>query len=158
MFVFSIDLRLPELTDSRRRKQWREQQENNKNAKNILYPNLPETPLPSSVKASQIAGTYQDAGYGEFIFEERPHPDDASKSILVATREEFLIAPRCELHHVSGDYWIMWVMHPPTKSIMDWQPVTVKVGPDGEVSELEVKYQLFYEKTDQGSVFLKKVK
>lgn len=157
-YVSLIDSRLPELTDSRRRKQWHEQEENNKNAKNILYPNVPETPLPSSVKPSQIAGIYHDAGYGEFIFEERTHPDDITKSILVATREEFLATLRYELHHVSGDYWIMWEMHPPTESISDWQPVTVKVGPDGKVSELEVKYQLFYEKIDQGSVFLKKVK
>lgn len=110
------------------------------------------------MKASQIAGTYHDVGYGEFIFEERTHPDDTTKSILVATREEFLATLQYELHHVSGDYWIMWVMHLPTKLISDWQPVTVKVGPDGKVSELELKYQLFYEKIDQGSVFLKKVK
>jgi len=58
-----------------------------KDTKRRLFPHHPEPPEPSSIKTSELTGTYHDAGYGGFSLREETHPENLDETILVPVRD-----------------------------------------------------------------------
>ena len=76
------------------------------NAVSILYPDLPDPPLPATLSADELQGTYVSSGYGALHFTARPDPRDASApAVLVAYKDETIFPMTCILRHASGDFW-----------------------------------------------------
>jgi hypothetical protein len=75
----------------------------------ILYPKLPKPPLPPTVNITELQGIYYDPGYGRITLREEPHPDRSDEKILVADRHDMTWKYQMRLHHVSGDYWIIYL-------------------------------------------------
>lgn len=76
---------------------------------NILYPKRPNPPLPASMNTTELQGIYYDPGYGRITLREVPHPSKPGEKILVADRPEMTWKYQMKLHHVSSDYWIVYL-------------------------------------------------
>ncbi|PHH74848.1 hypothetical protein CDD80_2785 [Ophiocordyceps camponoti-rufipedis] len=82
------------------------------NATNILFPDRPRPPLPSSLKPSQLAGRYRHPGYGTFDLRPERKASGEAETILVADRDDFEVRYQLRLHHVSGEYWAVFIESP----------------------------------------------
>ncbi|KND94311.1 hypothetical protein TOPH_00768 [Tolypocladium ophioglossoides CBS 100239] len=128
-----------------------------KNADEILFPNRPKHALPHSVATSQLTGVYHDQGYGTIRLYEEPNPDKANETILVADRTELTWQQQFRLHHVSGDYWTVYIKYlAGLDPVMEFQTGEFKIGVDGKVSSLEVD---FNDRGDvhQGAILFNKI-
>jgi hypothetical protein len=116
---------------------------NVENAVNVLYPQLPEPRLPPTVTTSEVVGKYYDDGYKTLALEEAPHPTKEGETILVAPRDNMTWRSRIEIHHVSGDYWIAWVIPTGVEATWsrDYQRAEFKRAPDGKVNALEIRME-----------------
>lgn len=106
----------------------------------IVYPNLPEPKLPATVTASEAAGKYYDAGYKTLMLEEIDHPEKPGEKALRAERNDMTWRTAMELHHVSGDYWLLWAIADgiEVSFFKDYMRAEFRRGPDGKVSSLKV--------------------
>lgn len=78
------------------------------NAIDALFPERPTPALPSSHPHSDLVGKYHHPGYGTLSLRLEIDPDNASKEILVADRENLAFPTQWRFEHVSGDYWVVW--------------------------------------------------
>ncbi|KAK7428218.1 hypothetical protein QQZ08_005284 [Neonectria magnoliae] len=77
------------------------------NAPDNLFPNRPKVPRAPSLDISQFSGKYHAPGFGAYSFVE----DAASADrVLVADRTDLLWKARIKLRHVSGDFWIAYMI------------------------------------------------
>ncbi|KAK7178458.1 penicillin-binding [Paraphaeosphaeria sporulosa] len=129
------------------------------NAVKILYPDLPDPPLPPTATTSEVVGKYYDKGYKTLNLSEAPHPDKPDEKILVAPRENMTWRSRMEFHHVSGDYWIVWSIPAgiTTPYCRDYMRAQFKRGPDGKVSSLEILMETHLGYTYEGPVSFRRV-
>lgn len=140
----------------RRKAQVTQQDQNTENARDLLYPDLLNQPLPSPVLPSRLVGNYFDLGYGNITLQERQNPENSDYSILVAARENAVYPYEYHLYHVSGDYWILYEVHVETGLVLSFQKARFQVGPNGNQAALEIQYRLFYEEIDEGIVTFKR--
>lgn len=107
-----------------------------------LYPNVPEPPLPSPLEIGDLAGRYHDPGYGTFTLREELHPNQHDKTILVAERPEMTWKYRLEMHHVSGNHWVVYNKHLETSNplLQEYSSMEVKVGHDGKCTSLDIHW------------------
>lgn len=107
-----------------------------------LYPSKPNPSLPSSLKTEDLVGTYTDPGYGTFTLREEPRPDKPDETILVADRPEMTWKYKLEMHHVTGEYWIVYNKHleVPNPMLEEYSSLKVKIGHDGRCKSLDIHW------------------
>lgn len=109
-----------------------------------LYPNRPDPPLPSTLPTAQLTGTYYHPGYKSFTLHEEPHPENPNDKILVAERPNMTWKYKLELHHVSGNFWIVYNKFldvPIPYIINDFSGGEFKIGVDGKVASLDIHWK-----------------
>ena len=108
-----------------------------------LYPDRPDPPLPPTLKTSQLVGEYHDPGYGTIRLQEQPHPARPDEKILVADRPEMTWRYKLELHHVSGDHWVVYdnVIGIPNCVHNDFSGCEFRIGADGKASSLDIHWE-----------------
>lgn len=74
----------------------------------VLYPDRPDEPVPSTHELAAIAGKYYHPGYGAVHFEIQTNPRNVSENVLIADRSELAFPAQWQLEHVSGDDWLIW--------------------------------------------------
>lgn len=92
---------------------------------------------------SQLTGTYHHPGYGTITLREEPHPEKSGEKILVADRPEMTWRYKLELHHASGDYWVVYdkVIAIPNSVFNDYSAGEFRIGADGKVSSLDIHFE-----------------
>ncbi|RGP78637.1 penicillin-binding [Fusarium longipes] len=124
---------------------------------NILYPERPDPPLPPTVNITELEGTYDGPGYGKITLRKEPHPDRPDERILVADRPDMTWKYQMRLHHVSGDFWIIYLpLLENPGYVIEFVAGEFKMGSNGRVMGLEVDW--VYRGADQieGKVLFKK--
>lgn len=112
-------------------------------AVNILYPDRPNTTLPSVLRTSDLAGKYRHSGYGPLELREKPHPTNERETILAAGDDY-------ELHHVTGQFWVMYIMDP--NGPVAFYSAQFVLGVDGKVAALAVNVFDRVEMVDEGTI------
>ncbi|KAM0265635.1 hypothetical protein ACHAQJ_000069 [Trichoderma viride] len=128
-------------------------------AVDVLYPKRPDPALPSTLALSELVGTYYDPGYGNITLREEPHPGKPGEKILVADRPETTWRYSMHFHHVTGDYWIVYL---PSSlfsgfNFEEYVAGEFKLGADGKVSGIEVIWENRLDAMFEGKVFYKRV-
>lgn len=114
------------------------------NATDILYPNHATDPPSFAVDYDLLAGTYRDAGYGDYEFSVETASltgQDSPQPQLVAVRRDLIVPSKMVLRHVVGDYWVAYVM-PVLGSAASrgFTAARFVTGPDGKPEALEVTW------------------
>ncbi|EWY89717.1 hypothetical protein FOYG_10518 [Fusarium oxysporum NRRL 32931] len=78
-------------------------------AVDILYPERPQPPLPPTLNIPELEGIYYDPGYGRITLREEPHLGGSGEKVFVADRHDMTWKHQMRLHHLSGDYWIIYL-------------------------------------------------
>lgn len=119
------------------------------------FPDMPEPPLPSTFKTSELAGTYSDPGYGELRLYEEPHPKKPEEKILVASRPDYTWRYQVRLQHATVDYWVVHTTVPENPTVVnDFQPGKFTRGADGKVCELKI---VWGDRLGEGETVFKRV-
>lgn len=74
-----------------------------------VFPDRPDTPLPSTFDISQLEGSYHNLAYGIVTLEEKEDPENSTRSVLVADRPDSTWTYQLEMRHATGDYWITFI-------------------------------------------------
>lgn len=129
------------------------------NAVDILYPERPDPAAPPTLAPSELVGTYYDPGYGNITLREEPHPDKPGEKILVANLPESTWKYSMHFHHVTGDYWIVYLPWSVFSGVKFEEIVSgeFKLGADGKVSGIEVIWENRLDAMFEGKVFYKRV-
>ncbi|KAL5592489.1 hypothetical protein FOBRF1_013515 [Fusarium oxysporum] len=124
----------------------------------ILYPERPNPPLPPTVNTTELQGIYYGPGYGQITLREEPHPDRSDEKILVADRQDMTWKYQMRLHHVSGDFWIIYLPLLENPGYMiEFVAGEFKIGSNGRVIGLEVDWVYRAADEIEGKVLFKKV-
>ncbi|KAK2666513.1 Beta-lactamase/transpeptidase-like [Fusarium oxysporum f. sp. vasinfectum] len=124
----------------------------------ILYPERPNPPLPPTVNITELEGTYDGPGYGQITLREEPHPDRSDEKILVADRQDMTWKYQMRLHHVSGDFWIIYLpLLENPGYVVEFVAGEFKMGSNGRVIGLEVDWVYRAADEIEGKVVFKKV-
>ncbi|KAH7237881.1 beta-lactamase/transpeptidase-like protein [Fusarium solani] len=127
-------------------------------AVDILYPERPNPPLPATVNTTKLQGIYYDPGYGRITLHEASHPDRSDEKILVADRQEMTWKYQMNLHHVSGDYWIIYLPFLENPGYFtEFVAGEFKIGNDGKPVGLQVDWVNRVTDEVEGKVLFKKV-
>ncbi|KND87177.1 D-aminopeptidase [Tolypocladium ophioglossoides CBS 100239] len=112
------------------------------NALDNTYPNRPETPVAPTTSIDKLAGTYYDPGYKNITLRVKSHAKDSTKQVLTGFRENDTWPISFDLHHVSGDWWIMYLETPqnPTIYFRRYAQAEFKIGVDGAPAALQVQF------------------
>lgn len=128
------------------------------NATDVLFPQRPNPPLPSRVELSELIGTYYDAGYGDFTLRVEPHPSKSNEKILVADRYDMSWQYSLKMHHVSGEYWVVFVDARETSGYGElFVAGEFKLGADGKIRGLEIDWASPMDDMKDGKVLFKKI-
>lgn len=111
-----------------------------------MFPDRGESPLASPLKASELVGSYRDAGYGTMVLKEMPHPEEerakAGETILEAERRDAFVPMRIRLVHATGLHWLVYMK--PIDDQEDALSLTVraefKIGRNGKPEALEIDF------------------
>ncbi|KAH7247534.1 beta-lactamase/transpeptidase-like protein [Fusarium redolens] len=124
----------------------------------ILYPERPNPPLPATVNTTKLQGIYYDPGYGRIALREKPHPNRSDEKILVADRQEMTWKYQMNLHHVSGDYWVVYLpLLENPGYFTEFVAAEFKIGNDGKPVGLQVDWVNRVTDEVEGKVLFKKV-
>ncbi|KAJ6439387.1 penicillin-binding protein [Purpureocillium lavendulum] len=106
------------------------------NMEDILFPHRPKQPIPPTLPASQLVGSYYDEGYGTVTFFREPHSEKPGETLLVANRTEIIWSQQWRLKHTSGDYWSVLnkLLFCNLNLPMEFFGLEFKFGVDGKVS------------------------
>ena len=103
---------------------------------NILYPDRPDPPLPSSVDTQTLAGKYHDAAYGTLDFKEQKFKNGTD---LVAEMREATFPYRVRLEHVTGNHWTAYMYSIGTvPEPAEYGRANFEIGPDGNPTTLVI--------------------
>lgn len=106
-----------------------------------LFPDRPDTPIPPTLAASQLAGTYYDPGYKGFTLREEENPDNSSETILVADRPEMTWRYQLKLRHVSADHWVVYSQPITGTALKSVYAGEFMIGVDGKVASLDIRME-----------------
>ncbi|KAJ6780340.1 hypothetical protein PWT90_08077 [Aphanocladium album] len=132
-------------------------------AMQTLFPNRGDTPMPCPIKTSDLAGTYQDKGYGKLVFKEIPHQEAVSakngETILEAERRDAFVPMRFRLVPATGLHWLVYMkaVDEGEDSLSLSMRSEFKVGFDGKVEALEVDFSNAMLGLEDGKVLFTKV-
>jgi hypothetical protein len=105
-----------------------------------------------------LQGIYYDPGYGRIALREQPHPDRSDEKILVADRQEMTWKYQMNLHHVSGDYWVVYLpLLENPGYFTEFVAAEFKIGNDGKPVGLQVDWVDRVTDEVEGKVLFKKV-
>ncbi|PHH89700.1 hypothetical protein CDD83_5481 [Cordyceps sp. RAO-2017] len=128
------------------------------NVDQVLFPDRPSPPLPSTFKVEDLVGRYSGPGYGEFTLRQEPHPDKSGEKILVADRDDMTWRYRISMHHASGNYWGVYLTVPSNPTFfLEYLPAEFTTGVDGRVSTLIIDWIVRMEGVDEGKVAFQKI-
>ncbi|PNY23710.1 D-aminopeptidase, partial [Tolypocladium capitatum] len=99
-------------------------------------------PIAPTTTIGKLAGTYCDPGYKTITLRVKSHVQDSAKQILTGCRENDTWPISFDLHHVSGDWWIMYLETPQNPSIYfrQYAQAEFKIGVDGAPTALQVQF------------------
>ncbi|KAF4468929.1 penicillin-binding [Fusarium albosuccineum] len=143
-------------------KDWRETMEKfigeyNK-AIDIVYPDRPDTPVPSPASIKDLAGTYYDPGYKTIELRVEPHPDKQGEPILAADRMDSTWQIQMRLQHVSSTWWILRAWQPGSPQLFrEFAQVEFKLGVDGKPTALVVDFYARLGGQHEGKVVFNRV-
>ncbi|KAM5529942.1 penicillin-binding protein [Fusarium oxysporum f. sp. phaseoli] len=144
--------------DANYRKFWNGLSSTVDEAVDILYPERPNPPLPATVNTTKLQGIYYDPGYGRIALREQPHPNRSDEKILVADRQEMTWKYQMNLHHVSGDYWVVYLpLLENPGYFTEFVAAEFKIGNDGKPVGLQVDWVDRVTDEVEGKVLFKKV-
>ncbi|CAM1502046.1 Fc.00g040300.m01.CDS01 [Cosmosporella sp. VM-42] len=125
----------------------------------IVYPERSDPPLPPTVSPKELAGSYYDAGYKEVTLRVEPHPDKSDEEILVVDRKDTTWKSQMRLHHVSGDWWILYIVMADNPGLMfrEYVKAEFKIGPSGRPTGLEVEWWARTSDMYEGTTLFKRV-
>jgi hypothetical protein len=127
----------------------------------ILFPDRPEKPLPSPVPIKDLEGTYYDEGYKSLTLRVEPNPNKEDEEILVSETFNSTWQFRLEFHHVTGNWWIVYMQQGLSKTMgfyQEWEKAEFKIGPDGKPSALVIEWWARLSNMYEGVVEFKRVK
>ena len=106
-----------------------------------------------------LAGTYYNAGYKNITLRVEPHPKNSGEEILVADRKDSTWVYQIRLHHVCGDWWIMYMVLLPNPGVAfrEYLKAEFKIGPNGKSTGLEVEWWSRTSDMYEGTTLFKKV-
>ncbi|KAM5346508.1 hypothetical protein ACJ41O_009513 [Fusarium nematophilum] len=134
-------------------------EEDYEKALDIVYPKRPDPPAPSPVSIRDLAGSYYNPGYKTLKFRVEPHPDKEGEEVLLDDREDSTWQVPMELHHVSGNWWIMYLVNPKNNcSFCEYEQVEFKIGPDGKPTAVEVDFYARIGEMYEGKIVFDRVK
>ncbi|KAJ4152924.1 hypothetical protein LMH87_009442 [Akanthomyces muscarius] len=128
----------------------KEENEARQNLLNLLYPNRPESPLPSALNNSQLVGKYSDPGYGSFNIVEREFDGE------IVLGANWLNTLEVKFNHVTGNYWLAQFFLI-KKFFVVALAAEFKVGVDGKAAGLELQLSKPEDEINEGSVWFEKV-
>lgn len=125
----------------------------------VVYPKRPDPVLPSPLAVSEFVGTYYDPGYGNFTLREELHPDKPGEKILVADRPETTWNYSMHFHHVTGNYWIVYMPSVIWSGVKfkEFSGAEFKLGADGKPVGVEVTWENHMDTMYEGQVLFKRV-
>lgn len=127
-------------------------------ADDILFPDRSKYPSQPSIKPGQLTGAYFNQGYGPINLFEEPLSANSDETVLVANRTELIWAQQWRLHHVSGDYWTLYIkILLGINAITQFHAAEFKIGVDGKVAGLEVSIYDRNGDVNEGKVLFQKV-
>jgi hypothetical protein len=93
------------------------------------------------VNIADLQGIYNDPGYGRITLRGGHHPDRSEEKILVADRHDMTWKYQMRLHHVSGDYWIIYLPFLENPGyIVEFVAGDFEIGSNGKVVGLQVDW------------------
>jgi hypothetical protein len=108
-------------------------------AEDTLYPHKPKEPVPPTLSPDQLVGKYFHKGYGTVTLFEEPVSADSNTTILMANRTELTWKQQWRIHHVFGDYWIMYIkVLLGLDDVFAYSAAQFKFGDDGKLLGLEI--------------------
>lgn len=104
-------------------------------------------------------GTYYDAGYGTLKLREQLNPENEDEMILIASRPEMTWNYELGLHHVSGDYWIVYasVGGDADSLLSEFMKGWFILGVDGKISALNIHWGAELGDMDEGITSFERV-
>lgn len=129
------------------------------NSVDIVYPKRQDPALPPPLAVSEFVGTYYDPGYGNITLREEPHPDKPGENILVADRLETTWRYSMHFHHVTGNYWIVYLPTVIFSGVKfdEFVGAEFQLGPDGKPLGVEVTWENQLDRIYEGKVFFRRV-
>ena len=105
------------------------------------FPDIPEKPIPSTGSVNKLAGTYRNAGFFDFTMHVKSLAN--GEKVLSGSRDDGGFPIVFDLHHVSGDWWMMWMsnpQNPPMPEFRQWARVEFLFGADASPTAMEVQF------------------
>ncbi|SPJ85817.1 uncharacterized protein FTOL_11600 [Fusarium torulosum] len=107
---------------------------------------------------TELQGVYYSPGYGQITLREEPHPDRSNETILIADRHDITWKYQMRLHHVSGDYWIIYLpLLENSGYIVEFVAGEFKIRSNRKVIRLEVDWVNRAADEIEGKILFKKV-
>lgn len=115
--------------------------------------------MPPPLTVREFAGTYYDPGYGNITLREEPHPDKLSENILVADRPETTWNYSMHFHHVTGDYWIVYLSSSIWSGLKfkEFVAAEFKLGADGKASGVEITWETRMDAMYEGKALFERI-
>lgn len=113
------------------------------NALDIAFLNRPQKIVAPTTSIQRLAGTYYDPGYKNLTLQVKSHIDTANE-VLVGFRENDTWPIRFDLHHVSSDWWIMYMeeVQSPTIFSRGFARAEFEFGVDGSPTALVMQFDM----------------
>jgi hypothetical protein len=111
------------------------------NAKSILFPNIPSTPLPLSLPLESYTGTYSHPAYKNMTI--TLPPSSSSPSRLHIDRKDVTWKTFMDLEHVSGEHFLAWTdsLTAPKGIFKSAMAAEFRLGVDGTVVEFGARME-----------------
>lgn len=123
-----------------------------------LYPKRAVPPLPRALPIDNYLGTYYHPAYQNIELvknESNGTDDDAASRELKAVRDDFVWRMTFEFEHVSGEFWLVYVIPRGSGGIgTQFAKAEFRVRATGKVEALEIE---FFEEGSEGLVVFEKV-
>jgi hypothetical protein len=112
-----------------------------KNAKSILFPNIPSPTLPLSLPLESYTGTYSHPAYQNMTI--TLPPSSPGHSQLHIDRKDATWKMFIDLEHVSGDHFIAWTdsLTAPEGSFKSAMAAEFRLCVDGTVTEFGARME-----------------
>ena len=117
----------------------------------LLYPERPETPLPSPLNATQLEGKYVDNGYGALEIMAKDHGD----ATLAAKRRDFT---QMHFRHVTGNFWTVGFYSEPSDITELFMAGEFHIGVEGQATGFTLSLSPVGADMNEGKVYFGRVR
>ncbi|KAK7752219.1 hypothetical protein SLS62_005753 [Diatrype stigma] len=123
-----------------------------------LYPERADPPLPRALPIDDYLGTYYHPAYQHIRLvrnQSNGTGDDAGRRELKAVRDDFVWKMTFEFEHVSGEFWLVYVIPRGSGGIgTQFAKAEFRVRATGKVEALEIE---FFEEGSEGLIVFEKI-